>query len=584
MGAAAPTNINDLQKITKQYQNVDASQITMGSAQALLADKNPSSTLLPNYFEKRVSDYPLGLPIEEEITSIIIGIDVTASMGVVPESLVKGALTTLFNKINAQEIPHPQLSFIAIGDAPANSQCPIQMTQFETAAAPIVSNLTRLCLEGGGGNNRSESYPLAWLAASRKTDLQSYDKSSVNDQATNTKKGEWRWQHGQTRRRGILITIGDDGLPNQIYAKDIKKFIDPTYSGNSLNSHEILEEIKEKFHVAHIHVKHNYGEQDDYRQAAQRSWEECFQQANLGESLQICHHTNIGEALETIVKNAQPFLNTAISINPANRLQIPMDLDESIAAPVRQQAQVVAHRTPIEQLKVLCFPTPETPTACLVKNATATEANHFFSYFQCDQGRCPQPSQQLANTFKFPGNPEGRIPAKINEHPNDCLFRAYQSSTGKIAVTFVEVSNCDKFIELLNFNTVFDLTKLPCGTIQYRTKLDDRILCKRHLKNAYTGAQQNQTLYFEPNHPCIQQGRALIIHPEAGTVDYSSPTRLTQAPINFHSVMISFNQLMDDVISSRTSNTSSPPQSPLSPNPLNRQTNSDMKSDYSMRS
>lgn len=129
-------------------------------------------------------------------------------------------------------------------------------------------------------------------------------------------------------------------------------------------------------------------------------------------------------------------------------------------------------------------------------------------------------------------------------------------------MTFVQAENCDKFLELLNFGSVFNIKQISSNTMHYSTKTDNEVLCKRNLRNTKTNAPQNQTLYFESNHPCIKQGRALIIHPEMQIAEYLEPTR-GQRGVSFGVVLSSFDQVMADVISSRgSSNSFSPPNSP----------------------
>jgi hypothetical protein len=95
-----------------------------------------------------------------QATPIIIGVDVTGSMGVLAEQLVVRGLNETFTAlIDRAPVPDPHVMAMAIGDAYCD-RAPLQVTQFE-ADLRIVEQLRMLWLEGGGGGNRGESYSLA---------------------------------------------------------------------------------------------------------------------------------------------------------------------------------------------------------------------------------------------------------------------------------------------------------------------------------------------------------------------------------------------------------------------------------------
>ncbi len=117
---------------------------------------------------------------------IIVGFDVTASMGFIPERFAKEMLGQLMHLLveNAW-VTDPQVLFAAIGDA-VSDRGPLQVGQFESGLE-MDAWLTRIWLEGRGGDP-PESYTLAhWFAAQR----------------TSTDAWERR------REKGFLFTIGD---------------------------------------------------------------------------------------------------------------------------------------------------------------------------------------------------------------------------------------------------------------------------------------------------------------------------------------------------------------------------------------
>src|SRR6267142_2119270 len=64
-------------------------------------------------------------------TPLIVGIDVTGSMGMIADVLARKGLGTLFTEIlDHKPITDPHVMFMAIGDA-THDQAPLQVSQFE---------------------------------------------------------------------------------------------------------------------------------------------------------------------------------------------------------------------------------------------------------------------------------------------------------------------------------------------------------------------------------------------------------------------------------------------------------------------
>jgi hypothetical protein len=162
-------------------------------------------------------------------TPIIIGIDVTGSMGIIADVIAREGLGTLFKEIlDSKPISDPHVMFMAIGDANCD-QAPLQVSQFE-ADNRIVEQLTQIWLEKGGGGNKFESYNLPWYFAAHHT---------VHDSMI--KRG----------KRGYLFTIGDEQSPGALTKEQIKRFI-----GDDLESDVLpeiaLAEAKRLYDVYHI--------------------------------------------------------------------------------------------------------------------------------------------------------------------------------------------------------------------------------------------------------------------------------------------------------------------------------------------
>jgi hypothetical protein len=165
-------------------------------------------------------------------TPLIVGIDVTGSMGMIADVLARKGLGTLFTAIlDRKPITDPHLMFMALGDA-GHDQAPLQVSQFE-ADNRIVEQLTQIYLEGGGGGNNYESYDLAWYFAAFHTEHDSM-----------VKRG----------KRGYLFTVGDEEAPQPVTKAQIKRFIGDDLQAD-LSTRDLLEMVQRTYNVYHIVIE-----------------------------------------------------------------------------------------------------------------------------------------------------------------------------------------------------------------------------------------------------------------------------------------------------------------------------------------
>jgi len=126
---------------------------------------------------------PKGLKVREcrdsadhpESLGIAFALDVTGSMGDIPQLLAKKELPNLMKLLTACGVTDPQLMFMAIGDA-TSDQASLQVGQFESTAELMDQWLTWSYLEGGGGGSGEESYDLALYIAAQHTDMDNWVK------------------------------------------------------------------------------------------------------------------------------------------------------------------------------------------------------------------------------------------------------------------------------------------------------------------------------------------------------------------------------------------------------------------------
>jgi hypothetical protein len=108
-------------------------------------------------------------------TSIVFALDVTGSMGEIPDQLARQELPRFMKLLLDCAILDPQVLFMAVGDA-TSDQAALQVGQFESTAELMDQWLTWSFLEGGGGGQNHESYELALYFLAEHTDMDCWNK------------------------------------------------------------------------------------------------------------------------------------------------------------------------------------------------------------------------------------------------------------------------------------------------------------------------------------------------------------------------------------------------------------------------
>ena len=164
--------------------------------------------------------------------AIIVGLDVTGSMGMLADTLAREGLGIMVEEIlKRKPVSDPHTMIMAIGDAYCD-RAPLQVTQFE-ADNSLVPQLSDLWLEKGGGGNRFESYNLPWYYAATHTSIDCFEKRN---------------------KKGYLFTIGDEEAPQDLLATQIKRFIGDDVQ-KDFSSLELLTMASRMYEVFHIIVE-----------------------------------------------------------------------------------------------------------------------------------------------------------------------------------------------------------------------------------------------------------------------------------------------------------------------------------------
>lgn len=168
--------------------------------------------------------------------AIIIALDVTGSMGQVPHQLVSEGFPKLMDKILQAGVEDPQVMFLAIGDHECDST-PLQVGQFESSDELLDKWLTNIYLEGGGGGNAGESYPLAWYFAANHTAIDCFEKRG---------------------KKGIIFTIGDEPPLMQFPQDALKQIMGEGAQTSDEVAKKLFEKASETYEVFHIHIRETY--------------------------------------------------------------------------------------------------------------------------------------------------------------------------------------------------------------------------------------------------------------------------------------------------------------------------------------
>jgi len=207
-------------------------------------------------------------------TPIIVAVDVTGSMGMLAEALVKRGLKPLFEEIIARKpVTDPHVMAMAVGDAHCDS-APLQVSQFE-ADLTIAAQIEKIYLEGGGGGNRHESYHLPWYFAATRTAIDSMEKRNT---------------------KGYLFTVGDEECPPELKASHVRAVLGGGLEAD-LDSRDVLAMASRCYEVFHVVVEEGWYARNNIRRVM-KSWTEMLGQRVL----RLSDHGMLSEVIVSAIE------------------------------------------------------------------------------------------------------------------------------------------------------------------------------------------------------------------------------------------------------------------------------------------
>lgn len=175
-------------------------------------------------------------------TPIAIFTDLTGSMATQAAHLVKTGLGTLVEEIlKKQPVSDPAILFAGIGDERTGDQG-LQVGQYESGAQEMVNDLTKLVMQGGGGNCR-ESYLLAWYFMNHYVSCDAIEK------------------RGQ---KGFIFTIGDEApYENGCTTSELQScFGNGDLAG--ISGADLLASLEKTHHVFHLIIEEGHHGRDSF--------------------------------------------------------------------------------------------------------------------------------------------------------------------------------------------------------------------------------------------------------------------------------------------------------------------------------
>lgn len=214
--------------------------------------------------------------LNPESTAVIVGTDITGSMGMLAEIVAKKSLGTVIEEIIARKpVTDPHVMVACFGDVRCDS-APLQVTQFE-ASNVLVDQLEKMYIERGGGGNSSESEDALWYYAATHTSIDCFDKRHT---------------------KGFLFTAGDECFPLGMDKEHIKQFIGDNVQVD-YKAEELLAMVQRMYNVYHITIQES-GFYRSYSDRVESTWRE-----HLGQHVIPCSdHTKLAEIIVSTIQAA----------------------------------------------------------------------------------------------------------------------------------------------------------------------------------------------------------------------------------------------------------------------------------------
>jgi hypothetical protein len=210
-----------------KYETFAAGKRAAADYRAAYAARKINPYLDPQNFFMRESRSSVANP---NPTPIIIALDNSGSMGQYAKELAEAGLGKFLREtFDRKPVTDPHIMFQVFGDVKCD-RAPLQASQFE-ADMTMADQLDLIFLEGGGGNNKFESYNLPWHFANFHTSCDAFERDD---------------------RKGFLFTIGDEEAPDNLTREDLDKTYGKDRQEIVMSNEDLLMSLSGKYEVYHI--------------------------------------------------------------------------------------------------------------------------------------------------------------------------------------------------------------------------------------------------------------------------------------------------------------------------------------------
>jgi hypothetical protein len=207
-------------------------------------------------------------------TPVIVGLDVTGSMGRVVDACHVG-LGTLFSEIIKREtVSDPHVLAMAIGDMDYD-RSPVQATQFEADPVVIGTQIEALHVERGGGGNQHESYLGPLYFALMRTKCDAFSEG----------------------RKGYIFTVGDELPQTVLTGSQIESWFGDQ-PNKDYTASELIAAVERNWHVFHIIIEEGSGVADVGLDRTKRDWAELLGQRVIG----LKDHSKMSEVIISTIE------------------------------------------------------------------------------------------------------------------------------------------------------------------------------------------------------------------------------------------------------------------------------------------
>jgi hypothetical protein len=207
-------------------------------------------------------------------TPVVVGLDVTGSMGRVVDAMHVG-LGTLFEEILKRDpVSDPHVLAMAIGDMDYD-RSPVQATQFEADPVTIGKQVEELHLERGGGGNDHESYLGPLYFALMRTKCDAFSEG----------------------RKGYIFTVGDEGPQETLTKAQIERWFGDQPK-QDYSAEELIAAVERNWHVFHIIVMEGSFQQYGSAAGFNKRWRELYGQRVI----ELTDHRKMAEVIISTIE------------------------------------------------------------------------------------------------------------------------------------------------------------------------------------------------------------------------------------------------------------------------------------------